>query len=55
MQKLIANVTPQLQFAGGGGNVNYYLNLHIDNVTGDKKGGQTVFKEVVRGLKSMGK
>jgi len=54
MQKLIANVTPQLQFAGGG-NTNYYLNLRIDNVTGDKRGGETVFKEVVRGLKSIGK
>ena len=55
MQKLIANMTPQLQIAGGGGSTNYYLNLRINNVTGDKKGGETVYKEIVRGLKSMGK
>ncbi len=55
MQKLIANATPQLQFAGGGVTNVYHLNMKIGTVQGNREGGQTVFKEVVRGLKSMGK
>lgn len=55
MQKLIANTTPQLQFAGGGVTNVYHLNMKIGTVQGNREGGQTVFKEVVRGLKSMGK
>lgn len=55
MQKLIANMTPQLQFTGGGVTNIYHLNMEIGTIQGNREGGQTVFKEVVRGLKSMGK
>lgn len=55
MQKLIANATPQLQFTGGGVTNIYHLNMEIGTIQGNREGGQTVFKEVVRGLKSMGK
>lgn len=58
MSNLISSLTPQISLAGGGnsgGDTIYNLNLHIDNVTGDKNGGQTVYKEVIKGLHKMGK
>lgn len=57
MQNLISNLTPQISFAGVGGSAGdtiYNLNLRIDNVTGDKNGGQTVYNEIVKGLQKLG-
>lgn len=44
--------SPQTQ-AGSTQNV-YNLNLRIDKVTGDKAGGETVYAEIVKGLKRLG-
>lgn len=54
MQKLTSSIVPQVQIAGAGDTI-YNLNLRIDSVVGNKEGGQTVFKEIVKGLKSFSK
>ena len=52
----MSNIIPNNALATNtGNNINYNLTLNIDNVTGDKQGGQTVFKEIVNGLKKLGK
>lgn len=53
IQNLINSIIPQPAIAGTGDTI-YNLNLRIDNVTGDKKGGQTVFSEIVKAMKTMG-
>lgn len=55
MQKLIASATPQLQFAGGGGDVNYYMNVHIDKVENTEKGVDGFFKKINNGMSKLGK
>lgn len=55
MQKLIANATPQLQFAGGGGNVTYNMNVHIDKVENTDKGIDSFFKRINNGMSKLGK
>lgn len=54
MQKLIANATPQLQFAGGG-NVTYNMNVHIDKVENTEKGVDGFFKRINNGMSKLGK
>jgi TP901 family phage tail tape measure protein len=42
------------EIGGGRGNVVYNLNMNIENLNGTKQAGQTVFKEIVGGLKKLG-
>jgi len=53
MSNILSNFTPANAIASS--DTVYNLNLRIDNVTGDKNGGKTVFNEIVNGMKSMGK
>lgn len=63
--KSVSHVLPQIKRSSiseklataDGVNINnhYELNVHIDNLNGDKKGAETVAKTVMKGLKKMGK
>ncbi|PEV64050.1 SH3 domain-containing protein, partial [Bacillus thuringiensis] len=41
--------------AMAGASSSYEINLYVDKLTGDKKGGETVLKTVVGGLKKLGR
>ena len=36
-------------------NNNYEININIEKINGDKDGGKTVLKEIVKGMKKLGK
>lgn len=36
-------------------NNNYAININIERINGDKEGGQTVLKEIIKGMKKLGK
>ncbi|AYP68259.1 tail length tape measure protein [Bacillus phage vB_BcoS-136] len=49
------NLRDKFSKISGANTINYDLTVNIDSVSGDKKGAETVVKEIMKGLKKMGK
>jgi TP901 family phage tail tape measure protein len=53
MQKLISSITPSAP-SGSSGDINYYISLAIDRLTGDKEGAKVLINELVKGVRKKG-
>lgn len=55
LKRVVSSITTHNKTAPASSNATYHLNVNVEKITGDKKGGEVVFNTIMKNLKKMGK